>query len=476
MESELCSLFNHVNPQREKMRKMGLPFYSEPRTITTWRPCKAHGEDCTGIRIPRGGMARLRKLLKEHGLQHRVEDLRTEGEALPEGAIPDHLLELRPYQREMVESMAMKENCLIRAGTASGKTSATIALIAQLKLPALVVVWSGGLFDQWQARIQKELGLAKKDIGVIRGAKRVLRPITIAMQQTLAKEVDPALAAYFGVVVLDEVQRAAASSVYGAINPFPARYRIGVSADERRRDGKEFLIGDLFGEVAYEITKEKLVQVGATLDVSIDVLPTAHDAPWYGVPDVGKKLDFGRLLDELCLDEARNLQVLNAAHEAALAGEQVLVMSHRREHCVELARRVSEMGHRTGLLIGGADYATEFARARDGLLDGTLRVGVGTYQAVGTGTDLPGVGVAVAATPIAGNGPFFQQVRGRVCRKPDGKTAARMVYLWDHAVFGSHLKNLCKWNAEVRVQTGGSWVPGNEVVQRLKRGDKSVVL
>jgi hypothetical protein len=51
-----------------------------------------------------------------------------------------------------------------------------------------------------------------------------------------------------------------------------------------------------------------------------------------------------------------------------------------------------------------------------------------------------------------------------------------MVYLWDYGVFGSHLKNLCKWNAQVRVLTGGRWEAGNEVVLRLKRGGKTVVL
>ena len=50
--------------------------------------------------------------------------------------------------------------------------------------------------------------------------------------------------------------------VSGTIDRFTARYRVGVSADERRKDGKEFLIRDLFGGVAVEVPKGEMVDKG----------------------------------------------------------------------------------------------------------------------------------------------------------------------------------------------------------------------
>jgi len=248
--------------------------------------------------------------------------------------------------------------------------------------------------------------------------------------------------------------------VQAAIDPFPAKYRIGISADERRRDKKEFVIHDLFGDVAVDIKREDLIESKHVLDVEVRVVPTEFDAPWFGFDksgDARTDLDFDRLLGEMTSDDGRNALAIKCVLDEVTAGEQVLLMSHRREHCQRLAEKVAAAGVRVGLLIGGADYAKEFMRAREGVLSGALRVGVGTYQAIGTGVDLPRVGVAVCATPIAGNRQFFGQVRGRVCRVAEGKSDARLWYLWDRGVYITHLRNLSAWNERVLVLDGGKW-------------------
>ncbi len=79
-----------------------------------------------------------------------------------------------------------------------------------------------------------------------------VQPITIAIQKTLAAHgVDDELRSFFGAVICDEVQLFGAKTFYEVIDPWPAKYRIGVSADERRKDRKEFLIHHQFGEVVH---------------------------------------------------------------------------------------------------------------------------------------------------------------------------------------------------------------------------------
>lgn len=823
---ELYAAFSHSNPQRAKLKSLGLPHWNEPAIIRTWARAR------TGLTFPRGGLARIRTILGRHGVAFVVRDRRTEG--VGGRGVPDHRVALYPYQADAVDVLEARQNCIVRAPTGSGKSTLALALVARLKLPTLIVVWSGALFDQWRERAGRELGLRPKDVGTVRAGTCKLQPVTIGMQQTIAARGAASLRDYFGVVILDETQRAAAGSVYAAIDPFPAKYRIGISADEcvargtlismadgackpieevragdwvvtpsgsrrvrsmfntgisetvevcvagrslrctlrtklgaptgwvepesrcylgvyverrmlrglrwpdaaalhdplshelqtdavlgggellgmrglgttrqspkrasrrpssmgavgqgqdegdgsaacsyfagsigsaeggttatrqgsrqaddittggegacgyddpcsilarrtpggvgadewrqrqvakrsgdargagnvgdrpgswayrrdgsrqlastslqaglcspkekscsgdrwdespwsgvwgreeglafsearlgraqvsgdsfalfdaevgcdvspakvtrdglhlqtfdleiegshcfyangvllhnSRKDRKQFLIYDLFGDVAVDIKRGDLVDSGHVLDVEVRVVPTRFRAPWFGwgrTDDARADLDFDRLLGEMSADAARDALAVDHALAEVEAGEQVLVMSHRREHCQSLAAAISARGVRVGLLIGGQDYAKEFARARDGILRGEIRVGVGTYQAVGTGLDLPRVGVAVCATPIAGNKQFFGQVRGRVCRVAEGKSGARLVYLLDPTVYPGHLKNLRAWNKRVLVlgggrwQDAGSWEPGPSGVEPEEVADAEAEL
>jgi hypothetical protein len=128
---------------------------------------------------------------------------------------------------------------------------------------------------------------------------------------------------------------------------------------------------------------------------------------------------------------------------------------------------------RSGLLLGGKDAKVEFERTRVGILAGEVRVAVGTYQAVGTGTDLPSLARGVASTPIHNNKPFLEQVKGRICRvsTATAKSDARLYVLWDRAIFGlAPLRNLCRWSNVVKLKDAftGEWVDGHERLKQIQ--------
>lgn len=481
---DLRRAFTHDNPQRVILRRMGVG-WNEPETYETWREdgSPAH------LHFPRGGLRRVREVLHRHGVDWEVDDRRTRGEG-PSGALPPYLGPKRArgdaamahrwrHLEELAGNAERGQNCIVRTPTGGGKTSGLLKLAAKINLPTLVVVPTSGLFKQWRERAVEELDMDEDDVGYVAQSRCDLAPLTIALQPSLARKMeDPGarrdLTSYFGCVLGDEVQYFAATTFFAVIDPFPAKYRIGTSADHRRKDKKEFLVHDQFGDVVFEISYDELVARGVIVPVEVRVLPTKFDAPWYGMrdaddPDDRREVDFTRLCTEMGEDHDRNELAVDAARQEVKAGAQVIVLTHQREHCLRLADMMRLEGLSPGFLIGGDDYSDEYDRTKAGLKDGSVRCAVGTYKATGTGIDLPRVDAVVAATPIGANEQLFNQVRGRPCRSADGKTEGRLWYLWDEEVFPTHLANVNRWSGErARVMRDGEWRGAREKRKRKR--------
>lgn len=467
----ICASFTHSNPQAGK--KAG-----EPERYETWRFEDGDGygpvqgemfvDDGRGrwLTVPRGGMKRVRDELRAGGYSWAVEDARVWKHPAPD--FPDHLRTLRPYQVRLRDAAVKRENCLLHGATGCGKTTAFYGILAHWKRYSLVMVWTEGLLKQWRERAVEELGMHEDDVGLVQGKSEYIRPLTLAMQQTVAarfRDGDYELASKFDIVGCDEVQRMAAETCYAAVDPFRARVRLGFSADHTRKDRKDFLIRDLFGEVAEEIREEETIAAGATVDVEIYVVPTKFAAPWYRY-----RQDFNRLLAQMVDDEERNELALRIAKSVVDQGEQVLLFSHRVEHARKIDAALVGRGVQCGVMVGGGKQdSLAFDRTKDGLKNGSLRAAAGTYQAIAQGIDLPTVARGVCMTPIANNRQNVGQVRGRICRPADGKDFGRLYYLWDKAVYGKRpIANFVKWFRTVRVWDGSAtaWIEGTAWLRR----------
>lgn len=472
---EIIEAFTRKNPEYYKKQAMGFWVGEMLPTISTVEM----DVDSHELSLPRGATVVLRTILKEHGLKVKWVDRRTEGNPGLHGMIPPHTVDLWDYQDEAVEAGVTKENCLIRAPTGSGKTTAALALAARINFPTIVIVYNGGLFDQWVQRCVNELGMDKRDVGQLRGGKYKLRPITIAMQQSLNKlseEKWDELNATFGCVICDEVQRFAARTFLATIDRFTARYRIGISADETRKDRKEFLVYDVFGQVAYKVSRELLIKREFVHDVEVRIIPTDFRADWYGeAHDAGEVPNHNQLLDEMTHDADRNDLIMRWAVAEVKWQNQTLAFSHRRDHCAALGGLAVAHGIVAGILLGGqtADDTREFNRTVERIRVGELWFAAGTYQAIGQGLDLPSVCRGMATTPIATNRQVFGQARGRLCRKDTatGKENAVLYYFWDQHVFGiEHVRNIARWNKTVSVWTPGreGLIPADEYIEQQK--------
>lgn len=470
----LQAAFTHENPKRAAMKRARIPgWWAEKEQEQTWAIRRRRGGAV--LELPRGGTARVRGVLAEHGLEPEWDDRRTEGDWDLAGKFPPHQRELRAFQAAAVPVACQRQQGIIRAPTGAGKSVLGFAIAAKLQLPTLVLVNTRELLEQWMDRAGAEFGWKPSQVGVVQGSRREIKPLTVAMQQSLYKQgIDDDLKGAFGTLIYDEVQLAAASTYYDVVHAFPAKYRLGISADNRRKDGKEYLNLDLFGDVIFEVARNDLEDAGVVLDVEIVMVPTEFRADWYGT-EYGQTPDFQRLNAEMMADESRNELAANIVRDH-MQGERVFVMARLREHCQRLAAAVVARGQNAGFLIGGEDYRSEFAATKAGMQRGSCLVGVGTVQSIGTGIDFPDVGRAVVVTPIASNRQLLQQVRGRVCRTAKGKARAELWILWDrHCGFGRrHLQNVVQWNRRVSVMTPGGRVAGADFLKTLPKGRRDV--
>ncbi len=474
--------FTHRNPKWARLKAMGY-WSKEPKLYETWR------HEAGFLTLPRGGFRRVRETFRDFGVPWTWTDRRAGGDP-SRGVPPAHRRQLYDYQARGKLAALAKENCLVRMPTGSGKSTLSIALAAEFGTPTMIVVHTNGLRKQWVDRLGEEMGLDRSDVGVVQAKEFKLRPVTLAMQQTLNK-IPPAkweqMNAYFGAVVFDEVHLFAANTFLASADKCAARFRIGVSADERRSDRKEFLVYDVFGDMAAEVTLEELVGRAFVHDVDVVLEPTSFRADWYldqkkavalyddgktfdevfsafsaerpGIkPDevpTAKRPDFGRLIEEMCADEDRNNRILDLAAGLARDGHRALVFSHRVEHCERIAAGIVARGVRCGLLLGG-DRQEEFDRTIARLKSGDAVVGVGTWQAMGTGIDLPSIDRGIMTTPVQ-NSKLWGQMRGRLCRTANGKKDAIAHVMWDRFVFGEQqARNMAAWNSvcKVRAESG----------------------
>lgn len=375
------------------------------------------------------------------------------------------VVEMRDYQVEQCAAAERHRDCLWRAPPGSGKTTATLNLsVNVLKLPTIVVVPTEKIFEQWIRRVTSEVKnggrpLRTEEVGVLKAQDRRIRPITIAMQQTLRNMKVEEYGGAFGLLVADEVQRHGAETFFDVTDHSMASRRLGVSADEQRADGKEFLIYDLFGPVRHEVERERLVADGSLVEAKIVVVPTSTSIGWYeslhprhrGKPQVVK-----RLQGELMKHEQRNDLVERLMRESLDSDQPTLVLTWRLEHAHDLYARAVRLGQRAGLMIGGKENSRAFELARLAMIERKMRCAVGTYQAVGVGFDLPALGRGVFAMPCANSRTGrmqFEQFCGRYERPAPGKRDAVIYYLWDQRLFGQQpLRNLAGWKTNVVVR------------------------
>lgn len=392
--------FTYPNPKHEQNSRLGFSNYATPQSIELFN------EDAESISFPRG-------LIKE--VAELVPNLRIDDRTISKPVdIPDSKITLRDYQAEAVEKLQSKNQGVLDAVVASGKTVMVCELIARLKQKTLILCHTRDLKAQWQDRVKTFLGV---DAGLIDDQNfDYSKPVTIGMIQSLnSKRLTEDFKNAFAFVCLDEAHHSPAFSFERIISMFPAKHRYGCTGTVERRDGLTFVLHAVMGPVIHTVTKEDVLGAGQIIQPKIKAVMTDCYLPACD--------DYRTLIDAVVSDADRNHLILKHLISEAGDGHSCLVLSERISHLEDLFLifRTLEAGVRSEILTGKVPKA-ERKRILNDADEGRVKVIFATKLA-DEGLDVPRLDRLFLTCPVRSAGKVKQQV-GRIMRTFPGKRDA----------------------------------------------------
>jgi superfamily II DNA or RNA helicase len=217
---------------------------------------------------------------------------------------------------------------LLQKSCGLGKTVDALAIIASLKLKALVIVHKEFLLNQWRERIAQFLPGAR--VGLIQGQRCEVDDcdIVLGMLKSLSLFDYPEEALeQFGLVVVDEAHNVCARTMSRCLGKVSSRAMFALSATPQRRDGLDCVLDAWFGPVTYSALREDEYAV-----VHLIHYTQGKCKPkWIGPPS-NRRPNMGAMINDLCADEHRNRIIGTLLADAVQEQRKVLVLSDRREH------------------------------------------------------------------------------------------------------------------------------------------------
>jgi len=416
----LTNLTPGVQQAVKKYLTMPNPKYAEAQKMNRTtrgidRELRFYQEITDGLVCPRGCARQLYSLCQNHGEDIQIIDQRRSLDPV-EFTFAG---ELRPLQTQAVDGVSSRDSGLLEAGTGAGKTVMGLHIIAERKQPALIIVHTRNLLDQWLDRIEQFLGIPRAEVGIIGGGKfSIGNRITVATVQSLYKRVDEVVP-HIGHLVLDECHRAPSRTFTEAVSAFDCKYILGLTATPWRRDGLSKVIFWHVGDVTGRIDKQDLIQAGNLCPAEVQWIKTEF------TPSMDASEFYSKALSELTEDDTRNRLVCRTVSEKNGYGVS-LILSDRRAHCDMLQNILSDVHGIHAEVLTGGTTPKDREQIISSLQGGECHYLIATGQLVGEGFDLPGISTVFLTTPVKFSGRLIQYV-GRALRPAPGKDRALII-------------------------------------------------
>ncbi len=326
---------------------------------------------------------------------------------------------MRPYQGEAVDNFWHGGSGVVVLPCGAGKTIVGAAAMARAKATTLILVTNTVSARQWRDELLKRTSLTEDEIGEYSGARKEVRPVTIATYQVLTlrrKGAYPHLelldARDWGLVVYDEVHLLPAP-IFRMTADLQARRRLGLTATLVREDGRE---GDVFSLIG----------------------PKRYDAPWKDIEAQGYIAPADCVEVRVTLPESERLVYatsepdvryrLAACSAVKTAVVRKLVEQHRGEPTLVIGQYIDQLDDLSEQLdapvIKGDTTVTERQRLYEAFRTGEIGLLV-VSKVANFSIDLPEASVAIQVSGSFGSRQEEAQRLGRVLRPKGDHRAAR---------------------------------------------------
>jgi len=356
-------------------------------------------------------VAEVKRILYEAGYPVRDRRELQRGDPLP----VDLDLDLREYQESWVENFMDTRSGVLVGPPGSGKTVATMGILAAVEGETLVLVPSRELVGQWREELLQCTTLTPDQVGEYHGGEKTVRPVTIATYRTAGMDRHRQLfdSREWGLIVYDEVHHISAP-IYRHSADLQSRHRLGLSSSPIREDDRE---SDIFTLIGPPIGTDwdALFEAGYVAEPEVEI----RYVPWRGedarnqyVSSEGHERRQLAATNPAKLDEAEAL-LLEEADSQALVFVEYLDQGEAYAERLDAPFISGQMPHHRREKL--------FEQFRSGEIRTLVVSRVGDE-----GIDLPSAELAIVASGLGGSRRQGTQRAGRTMR-PTGR--ARMYVL-----------------------------------------------
>lgn len=335
-------------------------------------------------------------------------------------------INLYDYQEKAVVEAINNKNGILVSPAGSGKTTMGVEIIYRLKQKTLWLVHTKDLLQQSKKRFQ---GNYNASVGEITDGKVNIQDVTFATIQTVANMDINTIAGEFGLIIIDECHRAAASptrlSMFGkVIGGLKARYKIGLTATPHRADGLIKATYSLIGDIFHVVDKEKVS--GKTMKAEIWKVKTDFKLEYMGDSyNADGTINYVSMITEIAKDNQRNGFIVALIKSLYEQGKNIIVLSDRVFQLETINKCVEK-----GVMVTGKTPKKKREQWLEDMRTGNERILYSSYSLAKEGLDIPVLDCLIMITPKKDKAVIIQSV-GRIERKIEGKNTPQVFDIID---------------------------------------------
>ena len=325
---------------------------------------------------------------------------------------------IRKYQELAAEGFWHGGSGVVVLPCGAGKTIVGAAAMAHAKATTLILVTNTVAARQWREELLKRTDLNEDDIGEYSGAKKEIRPVTIATYQVMTTRkqgvyahLDLFDAIDWGLIIYDEVHLLPAP-IFRFTADIQSRRRLGLTATLVREDGMEGEVFSLIGPKRFDVPWKEIEAQGYIAPADcVEVRITLTDA---------ERLNYATAEQE---DRYRFCATSQTKKDVAIA----LARQHANDQVLVIGQYLDQLDQLSEALgvpvIKGETPIKErerlFALFRTGEIKCLVVSKVANFS-----IDLPEATIAIQVSGTFGSRQEEAQRLGRILRpKADGRTA-----------------------------------------------------